>query len=269
MANNDFEGSVIVVTGASTGLGRAICIEVASRGAAAVVINYSSNKTEAEVTAGKVEALGARPLTVKADVGNTVECEEIVSLARSLGRIDALFNNAGVTTFSEDHGDLSAVSMEDFMNIYRVNVAGAYQMIRAARPLLEAAPKTAAIVNTSSLAGVAGIGSSLPYACSKGALVTMTLSLARSLAPKIRVNAVCPGYIATALGSGDEGVDLCEAMTALGRVGTTDDLTGLYHFLASDESSYLTGQALQVDGGWSCGPSKAVLEKVLGRPNVS
>jgi len=256
MANNDFEGSVIVVTGASTGLGRAICIEVASRGAAAVVINYSSNKTEAEVTAGKVEALGARPLTVKADVGNTVECEEIVSLARSLGRIDALFNNAGVTTFSEDHGDLSAVSMEDFMNIYRVNVAGAYQMIRAARPLLEAAPKTAAIVNTSSLAGVAGIGSSLPYACSKGALVTMTLSLARSLAPKIRVNAVCPGFIDTpwySKGMTEEEIERkrkgIASRSPLQVVSSAADIAASAVFLASPAARHITGETLLVDAG--------------------
>jgi len=120
------------------------------------------------------------------------------------------------------------------------------------------------------MAAIINLIASGVYSATKAAVISMTRMSALELGDRgIRVNAVCPGYIATALGSGDEGVDLCEAMTALGRVGTTDDLTGLYHFLASDESGYLTGQALQVDGGWSCGPSKAVLEKVLGRPNVS
>jgi len=100
--------------------------------------------------------------------------------------------------------------------------------------------------------------------------VSMTSMSALELGSRgIRVNAVCPGYIATALGSGDEGMDLCEALTALGRVGKTEDLVGIYHFLASDDSSYLTGQALKVDGGWSCGPSSAILEKILGRPHAS
>ena len=85
----------------------------------------------------------------------------------------------------------------------------------------------------------------------------------------IRVNAVCPGYIATALGSGDEGKLLSEQFTALGRVGTTEDLVGVYHFLAADESRYLTGQALVVDGGWSCGPSPQILETLLGSPTVT
>ena len=85
----------------------------------------------------------------------------------------------------------------------------------------------------------------------------------------IRVNAVCPGYIATALGSGEEGRTLCEQFTALGRVGTTQDLAGVFHFLAADESSYLTGQALVVDGGWSCGPSPQLLETILGTDTVT
>ena len=85
----------------------------------------------------------------------------------------------------------------------------------------------------------------------------------------ITANAVCPGYIATALGSGDEGKLLSEQFTALGRVGTTEDLVGVYHFLAADESRYLTGQALVVDGGWSCGPSPQILETLLGSPTVT
>ena len=124
------------------------------------------------------------------------DCRRIAAAAEPFGRIDALFNNAGQTTFA-NHADLDAVSAENFARIYAVNVIGAFQMVRACRALLEAAPAPGAVVNTSSIAGVTGIGSSVPYAASKGALVTMTLSLARALAPKIRVNAICPGYIDT------------------------------------------------------------------------
>jgi NAD(P)-dependent dehydrogenase (short-subunit alcohol dehydrogenase family) len=101
-------------------------------------------------------------------------------------------------------------------------------------------------------------------------VVSLTKMAALELGQRgIRVNAVCPGYIATALGSGEEGKILCEQFTALGRVGSTGDLAGVYHFLAADESSYLTGQALVVDGGWSCGPSPQILETILGTDTVT
>lgn len=256
MSNKDFDGLVVVVTGASTGLGRAICCEVADRGARAVVINYASNKSEAETTAREVEALGAQPLVVQADVSDADGCEQIVGKAHPFGRIDALFNNAGITTFSSNHGDLESVSMEDFISIYRVNVAGAYQMIRAARPLLEKAPAAGAIVNSASLAGVAGIGSSLPYACSKGALITMTLSLARSLAPKIRVNAICPGFIDTpwySKGLSEEEIEKMRLGIAsrapLNVASDASDIAASAVFLASPNSRHVTGETLLVDAG--------------------
>src|SRR6202046_2251514 len=196
MAAKELEGFVAVVTGASTGLGRAIAEGMAARGAAAVVVNYASNKAEAEETGRLIEAAGAQAGLVQGDVGKDEDCVRIAAAAQPFGRIDALFNNAGQTMFA-NHADLDAVSAEEFTRIYSVNVVGAFQMVRAARSLLEAAPLPGAVVNTSSIAGVTGIGSSVPYAASKGALVTMTLSLARARAPKIRVNVICPGYIDT------------------------------------------------------------------------
>jgi 3-oxoacyl-[acyl-carrier protein] reductase len=196
MAGKDLDGFVAVVTGASTGLGRAIAEQAAERGAAAVVINYASNKAEAEETARRVEAAGAKALLVQGDVASDADCRRIAAAAEPFGRIDALFNNAGQTMFA-NHADMEAVSAEEFTRIYGVNVVGPFQMVRACRALLEAAPQPGAVVNTSSIAGVTGIGSSVPYAASKGALITMTLSLARALAPKIRVNVIGPGYIDT------------------------------------------------------------------------
>ena len=163
-----------------------------------MIVNYARSQDEAEETARQVEAQGARAVLAQGDVAQDADCRRIAAAAEPFGRIDALFNNAGVTRFAPDHGKLDAVDAEDFLALYRVNVVGAYQAIRACRSLLESAPQAGAVVNTSSIAGVMGVGSSVPYAASKGALTTMTLSLARALAPKIRVNAVCPGFIGPA-----------------------------------------------------------------------
>ncbi|MBV8804389.1 MAG: SDR family oxidoreductase, partial [Sinobacteraceae bacterium] len=193
----DFDDAVVVVTGASSGLGRAIAQEVARRGAKAVAINFLGPLEEGEQTATVVRDSGAEPILVPGDVANDADCRRVAASVSRFGRIDALFNNAGTTKFAVDHSQLDAVSGEDFARIYAVNVIGPYQMIRAARSLLEAGSHAGAVVNTASLAGIIGVGSSVPYAASKGALITMTLSLARALAPKIRVNAICPGFIDT------------------------------------------------------------------------
>ena len=256
MSGKDFQDFVVVVTGASTGLGRAIAVETASRGAAAVIINYASSADEAAETARQVEAHGAKAVIVQGDVASDGDCRRIAAAAQPFGRIDALFNNAGVTKFAPNHADLDAVTAEDFLRLYSVNVVGAYQMVRAARTLLEAAPQPGAVVNTSSIAGVAGIGSAVPYAASKGALTTMTLSLARALAPKIRVNAICPGFIDTpwfGKGVGAERAqkmrDGAAASTPLKAASTAEDIAGAAVFLAAPASKHITGETLLVDAG--------------------
>ena len=256
MSGKDFDGAVIIVTGASTGLGRAIAVETAERGAAAVVINYASSADEAAETGRQVEAHGAQAILCQGDVALDGDCQKIAAAAAPFGRLDALFNNAGVTKFAGNHGELDAVSAEDFLRLYSVNVVGAYQMIRAARTLLEAAPAPGAVVNTASIAGVMGIGSSVPYAASKGALITMTISLARALAPKIRVNAICPGYIDTPwFGRGFDAERLerirqgAAASTPLKVASTAEDIAGPAVFLASPASRHMTGETLLVDAG--------------------
>jgi 3-oxoacyl-[acyl-carrier protein] reductase len=199
-------------------------------------------------------------VVVQGDVASDEDCRRIAAAAAPHGRIDALFNNAGVTKFASDHADLDAVSADDFLRLYAVNVVGAYQMIRAARSLLEAGPAAGAVVNTSSIAGVVGIGSSVPYAASKGALITMTISLARALAPKIRVNAICPGYIDTPWFGRGMPPDRLErlrqgvaASTPLKVASTADDIAAAAVFLGSPASRHVTGETLMADAGTHLG----------------
>ena len=256
MSHTGFSGKVVLVTGGSTGLGRAIAVETAAQGAQAVVVNYASSEAEAHETARLCEALGAQGVVVQGDVGDDTACRAIAAAAAPFGRIDALFNNAGVTKFAHNHADLDAVDGEDFMRLYRINVVGAFQMIRAARALLEAAIEPAAVVNTASIAGVTGVGSSVPYAASKGALTTLTLSLARALAPKIRVNAVCPGFIDTPWfehAMEAESLDGLRASIArsvpLQVASKAEDIAASAVFLASPAARHITGEMLLVDAG--------------------
>jgi len=263
----DFDGAFVAITGASTGLGRAIAAEVASRGAAGVVVNYANSAKEAEETAELVRGYGAQAVVVQGDVGDDEACKAIAKAAEPFGRLDALFNNAGVTKFAMDHSDLDAVSAEDFIRLYQVNVIGAFQMVRAARSLLEAAKAPSAVVNTSSIAGIRGIGSSIPYAASKGAMNTMTLSLARALAPKIRVNAVCPGYIDTGwfgrtmdAQTHERMAQAVAASTPLRVASKAEDIAGTAVFLASPGSRHMTGELLIVDAGGHLGAASRVAE---------
>lgn len=260
MAGRDFEDFVVVVTGASTGLGRAIAVETADRGAKAIIINYARSADEAEETARQVRERGAEAVLVQGDVALDEDCRRIAAAATPYGRIDALFNNAGVTKFAPNHADLEAVSAEDFVNLYSVNVIGAFQMVRAARALLEAGERPGAVVNTSSIAGVTGIGSSVPYAASKGAMNTLTLSLARALAPRIRVNAVCPGFIDTPWFGKGVGAERAQkiregtaASTPLKAASSAEDIAAAAVFLASTSSRHVTGEALLVDAGTHLG----------------
>src|SRR5579871_3931121 len=173
------DGLCAIVTGSASGLGRATA-EILARGGARIVVNYSSSKDEAEATAELCRKGGAADVVVvQGDVARDEDCRKIVAAAQGWGRLDALVNNAG-TTKHVAHGKLDELSAEDFQRMFAVNTIGPYQMIRAARPLLEAAAKAsgkpAAVVNVSSVAGINGGGSSVAYAASKGALNTMTLS---------------------------------------------------------------------------------------------
>jgi 3-oxoacyl-[acyl-carrier protein] reductase len=257
-----FHGLRAIVTGAGTGLGAAIASELAARGAD-VCINYRSSEAEAGEVAERCRAAGVRALAVQADVQDDAECIKLVARAvAALGGLDILVNNAGATKFAA-HGDLSLLDKSDFLRLYETNVVSMYQMTRAAAPHLaadRAGSVTGAIVNVSSIAGVTGIGSSIAYAATKGAVNTMTLSLARALAPRIRVNAICPGYIDSnwfARHLGDEGRSAAamraSQTTPLRVASTPEDIAASAVFLAGPDSRHVTGEALLVDAGMHLG----------------
>src|ERR1700755_279696 len=252
------DGLCVVITGSASGLGAATAKSLA-KGGARIVINYASSQKEAEQTADLCRTAGAEVVVVQGDVSRDEDCKKIIAAAAPWGRLDALINNAG-TTKHMAHGDLDGLSAEDFQRLFGVNTIGPFQMIRAARSLLEAGAnasgRPSAVVNVSSVAGISGVGSSIAYAASKGALNTMTLSLARALAPLIRVNTVCPGYIDTpwfTKGRGVEGAakvrDSVVAKVPLKVASSADDIAQLVCFLAMPPASNMTGEVVRMDAG--------------------
>lgn len=249
---------VCIVTGAATGIGAATALRLAERGAR-IVVNYSKSETEAKATLAQCEAKGAEAILAKGDVSSDEDCRAIAAAALSRwGRIDVLINNAGRTKFAHHH-ELDALSADDFLQIYKVNVVGAYQMIRACEPHMRKAGK-GSVVNVSSIAGITGVGSSVAYAASKGALNTLTKSLARALGPEIRVNAVCPGFVGTRWFSDhfDEKkfqamVEEQERITPLHRSGTAEDIATAIVFFAGEGSGHITGETLLTDAGLHLG----------------
>lgn len=254
MEQGELHGKAAIVTGSATGIGAAVAIGLAKRGAN-VVVNYSKSEAEAKATADAVKAAGAQALLVQGNVASDADCKKLAAAAlEAWGRIDILVNNAGTTKFAS-HDDLDALSAEDFTQIYGVNVVGPFQMIRAARQALKAGG-SGAVVNISSIAGIAGVGSSVAYAASKGALNTLTLSLARALGPEIRINAVCPGYVATRWFTDRFGQATTDRIsqdqaqsTPLKRAGLPDDIADAVIFFCSPGSRHITGELLSVDAG--------------------
>lgn len=247
-------GKVAIVTGSASGIGAASAIGLAARGAK-VLLNFSKSADEAESVASKIREAGGTVAIEQGNVANDADCRRLAARAQSeWGRIDMLVNNAGTTKFAA-HTDLDALSAEDWQGIYAVNTIGPFQMVRACLPALKA-HGDGTVVNVSSIAGVAGVGSSIAYAASKGALNTLTLSLARAFAPEIRVNAVCPGYVATPwFGKrfGEAGMariteNQSEA-NPLKKAATAEDIAETVIFLAGPESAHITGEMLLVDSG--------------------
>lgn len=240
---------VVLVTGAATGVGRAVAERFARQGYD-VAVNYSRSEAEARETCALVEAAGVRSWLAQCDVSRDDRVREMVAgIERAFGRLDVLVNNAGTTYFIE-HRELEELTEEKWDRILAVNLKGPFFVTRACVPLLKRSP-TAAVVNVSSVAGILGWGSSIAYCASKGGLNTMTKSLARALAPEIRVNAVCPGPIDTRWLRNWKSTEEIEAMVAdypLPRVAQPEDIANAVYYLAAG-TTLTTGQCLVVDGG--------------------
>ncbi|WP_397376208.1 SDR family NAD(P)-dependent oxidoreductase [Paenibacillus sp. sptzw28] len=239
-------GKAALVTGGGTGIGRAVCIELAGRGAA-VAVNYSRSKLEAEETARLINESGGRAIVVKADVSRDREVREMVKIVvQQFGSVDLLVNNAAITRHIP-LGDLEAATEQIWDELYNVNVKGMFYCARAAAAYMKQ-NKQGAIVNLGSIAGQTGVGSSLPYAVSKAAVHGLTKSLAHALAPYIRVSCVVPGAVATRWWEGrEEQMKKLAPSLPLQRISTPEDIADFICAVLEQEA--MTGQIITIDSG--------------------
>lgn len=242
------QGRTALITGAATGIGRAIALALAREGAN-IVINYSKSREEAEAARAEVEECGVQGLVVQADVGS---CEQVESMVRQVlsrfGRIDVLVNNAGTTDFVPLH-DLDGLLEPYWDRALNVNVKGMFFASRACADELR--KHRGCIVNITSIAGFNGAGSSIAYAASKAAGISLTKSFARVLAPEVRVNSIAPGIVITRWVDGkEEHVKRYSDDTPLGRPAYPEDIAELAVALIRS-GNFVTGQTIVVDGGWS------------------
>lgn len=245
-----------IVTGASRGVGRATAIALA-RQDFAVAVNYGTSQDAADAVVREIEESGGQAIAIQGDVAIDADCRQLVAQALAVfGRLDLLVNNAGTTRFIP-HNALEQVHDDDWDRIMGVNLKGPFQMVRAALPALVNSGE-GAIVNVASIAGISATGSSIPYCASKAALLNMTMALARVCAPKVRVNAVAPGFIEgewlkKGLGPAYEMVKKqCEDRSALHKVCRPEDVAAAILALATG-SRMITGQTIVVDGGMLIG----------------
>ncbi|TDF89746.1 SDR family NAD(P)-dependent oxidoreductase [Paenibacillus piri] len=244
----DLQGKTVLITGAATGIGRAIALCLAKEGAN-VAVNYSKSASDAEVTKSEVEKHNVRALVIQADVGNKEEVERMVEQTIAyFGTIDVLINNAGTTQFIPLH-DLDGLLEEHWDHILNVNVKGMFFASRACASELRR--NKGCIVNITSIAGFNGAGSSIAYAASKAAGISLTKSFARVLAPDVRVNSIAPGIVITRWVDGrEEHVKQYSDKTLLGRPAYPEDVAELTAAVIRG-GDFITGQTLVVDGGWS------------------
>ncbi len=244
---------VALITGGGTGVGRASALALAAQGCS-VAVNYSRSTEAAEGTAAEAREFGVNAIAIRGDVADDADCRRMVDeTVEALGRIDVLINSAGTTVFVP-HENLDDITTEDWHRLYAVNTMGPFQMMRAAADHLRA-DGGGEVINISSVSGVAGVGSSLPYCASKAALNNLTVTMARVLAPEVRVNAVAPGFITGRWwkeGQGEAVHDAAQAAVTrsvpLQAVCEPEDVADAVMGFVNG-SDLTTGQVLVVDGG--------------------
>lgn len=242
----DLQQTIALVTGGGTGIGRAISLALAHR-KAAVIVNYSRSKHDAEETVRTILEQGGRAVALQADVSQDKEVRNMIDqIVQQFGTVDVLVNNASITQHIP-MDDLEAATEEVWDALWDVNVKGMFYCARAVAPYMKNNTR-GAIVNLGSIAGQTGLGSSLPYAVSKAAVHGLTKSLARALAPDIRVNCIVPGAVATRWWAGrEEQMKQLAPHLLLQRISTPDDIASMVCFALEQEA--MTGQIITVDSG--------------------
>lgn len=236
---------IAIVTGASRGIGRAICEELAKNGAN-IVINYAGSYEQALITEEICKKYGAKTILIKADVSKTEEVTQMVQKTiETFGKIDILVNNAGITKDNL----VMKMTKEDFCDVIDINLVGSFLCMKEVyRTMMK--QKYGKIVNISSVVGVVGNAGQINYSASKAGVIAMTKSLAKELGSRnINVNAVAPGFIKTDMTSDIKNIDEIEKSIPLKRLGNTADIAKVVSFLSSDNAEYITGQVINVDGG--------------------
>ncbi len=244
----DLSGRRILVTGGSRGIGAACCRLFAGAGAA-VVVHYHRNLEAAETVLSECSTLNDQPhLVLAADLASRGQVDRLFdALEERWGRLDCLVNNAGVWV----HNPISTLDAERFEATWRLNVEGVFQCMRRAVPLLEQSDD-GNVVSITSTAGQRGEAEYSPYAASKGALIAATKSWSSELAPRVRVNSVAPGWVATEMSASSYaggGLERIEQGIPLGRVASAEDIAGPVLFLASPLARHITGEIVNVNGG--------------------
>ncbi|SIS37757.1 3-oxoacyl-[acyl-carrier-protein] reductase [Salimicrobium flavidum] len=240
-------GKSALVTGASRGIGRAIALELAAQGAK-VAVNYSGSEAKAQAVVEEIQASGGEAIKIKADVSNSEDVQAMIKeVVDTFGGLELLVNNAGITKDNL----LMRMKEEDFDSVIDTNLKGVFLTTKGVtRQMMR--QKFGRIVNVSSIVGVSGNPGQANYVAAKSGVIGLTKSNAKELAAKnIRVNAVAPGYIATAMTEEltEEQKEQMLSMVPLSRLGSGEDVARVVRFLLSDDSDYMTGQTLHVDGG--------------------